>query len=134
MQYDVGLRPGTSVSGYITSVNNALGQNSPWAAMPAHGAKFYSFAADLIGMLALMVEVAGSMSGPIELARLDPRHERGPLVWSELEHRPVSVLAVPDAHLAVRQACHLDAVAIAEAEAGLLPLGHCAAPDWAALG
>jgi len=92
MQYDVGLRPGTSVSGYTASVNSALGANSPWAAMQANSAKFYSIAADLIGMLALMVAVAAGLGvlNTVLMTTRDRVHDLG--VFKALGMRPAQVL------------------------------------------
>jgi len=59
-QWDVGLRPGTSTGGYVRAVNDALGANSPWGATTQKdGGKFYTVAVGLVGLLALMVAVAG---------------------------------------------------------------------------
>lgn len=93
-QYDVGLRPGTSVSGYIASVNNALGQDSPWAATPPQGGQFYSVAADLIGMLALMVAIAAGLGvlNTVLMTTRDRVHDLG--VFKALGMRPSQLLTM----------------------------------------
>jgi putative ABC transport system permease protein len=93
-QYDVGLRPGTSVNAYISGVNEALGQRSPWAAIPGRGAPFYSIAADLIGMLALMVAVAAGL-GVLNTVLMSTRervHDLG--VFKALGMRPAQLLTM----------------------------------------
>jgi putative ABC transport system permease protein len=93
-QYDVGLRPGTSAEGYINSVNNALGQHSPWTATPPGGGKFYSIAAGLIGMLALMVAIAAGL-GVLNTVLMTTRervHDLG--VFKALGMRPGQLLTM----------------------------------------
>jgi putative ABC transport system permease protein len=94
MQYDVGLRPGTTVSGYMASVNSALGQQSPWAAAPANSAKFYSLAAGLIGMLALMVAAAAGLGvlNTVLMTTHDRVHDLG--VFKALGMRPAQMLTM----------------------------------------
>jgi putative ABC transport system permease protein len=93
-QYDVGLRPGTSVSGYVASVNNALGQRSPWAAGPAQGGQFYVIASALIGMLALMVAIAAGLGvlNTVLMTTRDRVHDLG--VFKALGMRPAQVLVM----------------------------------------
>jgi putative ABC transport system permease protein len=93
-QYDVGLRPGTSASAYISAVNNALGQRSPWAAMAPEGGQFYSIASALIGMLALMVAVAAGL-GVLNTVLMSTRervHDLG--VFKALGMRPAQLLTM----------------------------------------
>ena len=92
MQYDVGLRPGTSVSGYVTSLNNALGQRSPWSAGPVQGAQFYVIASALIGMLALMVAIAAGLGvlNTVLMTTRDRVHDLG--VFKALGMRPAQLL------------------------------------------
>jgi putative ABC transport system permease protein len=94
MQYDVGLRPGTSVSGYIASLNTALGQRSPWAAGPVQGAKFYAIASALIGMLALMVAIAAGLGvlNTVLMTTRDRVHDLG--VFKALGMRPAQLLTM----------------------------------------
>ena len=94
MQYDVGLRPGTSVSGYIASLNNALGQRSPWAAGPVQGAQFYSIASALVGMLALMVAIAAGLGvlNTVLMTTRDRVHDLG--VFKALGMRPAQLLTM----------------------------------------
>ncbi len=93
-QYDVALRPGTSAEGYINSVNNALGQHSPWSATPAGGGKFYSIAAGLVGMLSLMVAIAAGL-GVLNTVLMTTRervHDLG--VFKALGMRPGQLLTM----------------------------------------
>lgn len=94
MQYDVGLRPGTSVSGYITSVNRALGQDSPWAARTAQGGQFYAIASGLISMLALMVAIAAGLGvlNTVLMTTRDRVHDLG--VFKALGMRPAQLLVM----------------------------------------
>jgi putative ABC transport system permease protein len=93
-QYDVGLRPGTSASGYLTSVNSALGQDSPWAAAPPQSGQFYSIAAALIGMLAVMVAIAAGLGvlNTVLMTTRDRVHDLG--VFKALGMRPAQLLTM----------------------------------------
>jgi putative ABC transport system permease protein len=93
-QYDVGLRPGTNVNAYISGVNDALGQRSPWAATPPGGGQFYSIASALIGMLALMVAIAAGL-GVLNTVLMSTRervHDLG--VFKALGMRPAQLLTM----------------------------------------
>jgi putative ABC transport system permease protein len=92
--YDVGLRPGTNVSSYMTSVDNALGQSSPWAASPPPDAQFYSIAAGLIGLLAVMVAVAAGLGvlNTVLMTTRDRVHDLG--VFKALGMRPAQLLTM----------------------------------------
>ena len=59
-QYDIGLRPGTSATRYIQTVNRTLGTNSAWQATPPDGGQFYSIA---IGAVALNTATIRAMAG-----------------------------------------------------------------------
>jgi putative ABC transport system permease protein len=93
-QYDVGLRPGISAGSYIDAVNSALGQHSPWAATPPQGGKFYSIAAGLIGMLALMVAIAAGLGvlNTVLMTTRDRVHDLG--VFKALGMRPAQLLTM----------------------------------------
>jgi putative ABC transport system permease protein len=93
-QYDVGLRTGTSAGSYIDAVNKALGQNSPWAATPPEGGKFYTLAAELIGLLALMVAIAAGLGvlNTVLMTTRDRVHDLG--VFKALGMRPAQLLTM----------------------------------------
>ena len=59
--YDVGLASGANTSVYIQGLNDALGPNSPWSAGTPHGSQFYSLAAGLIALLAIMVAIGAGL-------------------------------------------------------------------------
>jgi putative ABC transport system permease protein len=93
-QYDVGLRPVTSVAGYIQAVNARLGSNSPWQATTADSGKFYSIASSLVGLLALMVAVAAGLGvlNTVLMTTRDRVHDLG--VFKALGMRPGQVLTM----------------------------------------
>ena len=91
-QWDVGLRPGTSASGYVQAVNNALG-NNPWqATTQKEGGKFYTIAVGLVGVLALMVAVAAGLGvlNTVLMTTRDRVHDLG--IFKALGMRPGQVL------------------------------------------
>ena len=93
-QYDVGLRPGTSATGYIQTVNRALGTNSAWQATPPDGGQFYSIAIGLVGLLALMVAVAAGLGvlNTVLMTTRDRVHDLG--IFKALGMRPGQVLTM----------------------------------------
>jgi putative ABC transport system permease protein len=95
LQWDVGLRPGTSTSGYVQSVNGALGGNSPWAATTQKGGtKFYTVAVGLVGLLALMVAVAAGLGvlNTVLMTTRDRVHDLG--IFKALGMRPGQLLTM----------------------------------------
>jgi putative ABC transport system permease protein len=94
MQWDVGLKPGTNATAYMASVNSALGQNSPWAASPPQGVPFFAIAADLIGMLAVMVAIAAGLGvlNTVLMTTRDRVHDLG--VFKALGMRPAQLLTM----------------------------------------
>jgi putative ABC transport system permease protein len=93
-QYDVGLRPGTSVAGYIQAVNARLGPDSPWQATTPDSGKFYSIASGLVGLLALMVAVAAGLGvlNTVLMTTRDRVHDLG--VFKALGMRPGQTLTM----------------------------------------
>jgi putative ABC transport system permease protein len=93
-QTDVGLRPGTSPAAYMSSVNNALGSQSPFTATGPDGGKFYSIASELIGLLSLMVAIAAGLGvlNTVLMTTRDRIHDLG--VFKSLGMRPGQVLTM----------------------------------------
>ncbi|MFZ0755950.1 MAG: ABC transporter permease, partial [Trebonia sp.] len=93
-QTDVGLRPGTSPAAYMSSVNNALGSQSPFTATGPDGGKFYSIASELIGLLSLMVAIAAGLGvlNTVLMTTRDRVHDLG--VFKSLGMRPSQVLTM----------------------------------------
>jgi len=94
-QWDVGLRPGTSVAAYDQAVNSALGSQNPWAATPAQGGgNFYTLAIGLIGLLALMVAIAAGLGvlNTVLMTTRDRVHDLG--VFKVLGMRPGQMLTM----------------------------------------
>jgi putative ABC transport system permease protein len=94
-EYYIGLRPGTSTSGYIEAVNAGLGSNSPYLATTQHGGgKFYSIASALISLLALMVAVAAGLGvlNTVLMTTRDRVHDLG--IFKALGMRPGQVLVM----------------------------------------
>jgi putative ABC transport system permease protein len=93
-QYDVGLRPGTSATGYIQTVNRALGTNSAWQATPPDGGQFYSIAIGLVGLLALMVAAAAGLGvlNTVLMTTRDRVHDLG--ILKALGMRPGQMLTM----------------------------------------
>jgi putative ABC transport system permease protein len=94
-EFYVGLRPGTSTSAYIRSVNASLGPGSPWAATTQHdGGKFYSIASALIALLALMVAVAAALGvlNTVLMTTRDRVHDLG--IFKALGMRPGQMLVM----------------------------------------
>jgi putative ABC transport system permease protein len=94
-QWDIGLRPGTSSAGYVQAVNNALGANSPWqATTQKEGSKFYTIAASLVGVLALMVAVAAGL-GVLNTVLMTTRDRVNDLgIFKALGMRPGQMLTM----------------------------------------
>jgi putative ABC transport system permease protein len=95
LQWDVGLRPGTSTSEYVNAVDNALGANSPWGATDQeHGGKFYTIAIGLVGLLALMVAVAAGLGvlNTVLMTTRDRVHDLG--IFKALGMRPGQLLTM----------------------------------------
>jgi putative ABC transport system permease protein len=94
-QWNVGLKPGTSASGYIQAVNSVLGTSSPWAAITAeHGGQFYVIAIALIGLLSLMVAVAAGLGvlNTVLMTTRDRVHDLG--IFKALGMRPGQVVTM----------------------------------------
>jgi putative ABC transport system permease protein len=90
----VGLRPGTDASGYIQSVNRALGANSPWLAAPPDGGRFYTIATSLVDLLSLMVAVAAGLGvlNTVLMSTRDRVHDLG--IFKALGMRPGQMLTM----------------------------------------
>jgi putative ABC transport system permease protein len=93
-EYYVGLRPGTSASGYIQAVNARLGSGSPWGATGPDGGQFYQIASALIGLLALMVAVAAGLGvlNTVLMTTRDRVHDLG--IFKALGMRPGQLLTM----------------------------------------
>jgi putative ABC transport system permease protein len=94
-QWDVGLRPGTSATGYAQAVNAALPANSPFAATTQkEGGKFYTIAVGLVGLLALMVALAAGLGvlNTVLMTTRDRVHDLG--IFKALGMRPGQVLTM----------------------------------------
>jgi putative ABC transport system permease protein len=95
LQWDVGLRPGTSTSGYVRAVNNALGSSSPWAATTQKdGGQFYTLAISLVGLLALMVAIAAGLGvlNTVLMTTRDRVHDLG--IFKAVGMRPGQLLTM----------------------------------------
>jgi putative ABC transport system permease protein len=93
--YDVALRPGTSVPAYVQAVNRVLGASSPWQATTEHGGgQFYTIASGLVGLLALMVAIAAGLGvlNTVLMTTRDRIHDLG--VFKALGMRPGQVLVM----------------------------------------
>jgi putative ABC transport system permease protein len=92
--YDVGLKPGTSSTGYIRAVNRALGSGGGWQAFPPGGGQFYKVASDLAGLLALMVAIAAGLGvlNTVLMTTRDRVHDLG--VYKALGMRPRQLLVM----------------------------------------
>jgi putative ABC transport system permease protein len=94
MQWDVGLRPGTSPAAYIKAVNRALGDRSPWAATTPDIGNFYPIATSLVGLLALMVAIAAGL-GVLNTVLMTTRDRAGDLgIFKALGMRPGQLLTM----------------------------------------
>jgi putative ABC transport system permease protein len=93
-EYYVGLRPGTTASGYIQAVNAGLGSRSPWAATGPQGGQFYQVASALIGLLALMVAIAAGLGvlNTVLMTSRDRVHDLG--IFKALGMRPGQMLTM----------------------------------------
>jgi putative ABC transport system permease protein len=90
----VGLRPGTSLSGYLQSVNRALGGGDPWQATRPDTGKFYTIATGLIDLLAVMVAIAAGLGvlNTVLMSTRDRVHDLG--VFKALGMRPGQMLTM----------------------------------------
>jgi putative ABC transport system permease protein len=93
-QWNIGLKPGTSASGYIQAVNAKLGASSPFVAWPPGGGQFYVIAIALIGLLSLMVAVAAGLGvlNTVLMTTRDRVHDLG--VFKALGMRPGQVMVM----------------------------------------
>lgn len=94
-QYDVGLKSGTSVTGYVQALNARLGGDSVWYAQgPAGGDGFYTIALALIGLLALMVAVAAGLGvlNTVLMTTREKVHDMG--IFKTLGMRPGQTLTM----------------------------------------
>jgi putative ABC transport system permease protein len=78
-QYDIQLRPGTSVNAYANALNQALGRNSPFAAGSGSTGQFFVIAESLIAILTLMVAIAAALGvlNTVLLSTRDRVHDLG---------------------------------------------------------
>jgi putative ABC transport system permease protein len=93
--WNIGVKPGTSASAYIASLNKALGNSSPWAAFGQQGGgQFFTIASALIGLLALMVAVASGLGvlNTVLMTTRDKVHDLG--IFKAIGMRPGQVLAM----------------------------------------
>jgi putative ABC transport system permease protein len=76
-QYDVGLRPGVSSSGYVSALNTALG--SQYFASGPNDGQFYLIADSLIALLTLMMAVVAGLGvfNTVLLGTRDRVHDLG---------------------------------------------------------
>jgi putative ABC transport system permease protein len=94
-QYDVGLRSGTGVTGYLEGLNAKLGAGSVWYAQgQKNGGGFYTIALALIGLLALMVAVAAGLGvlNTVLMTTRDKVHDMG--IFKSLGMRPGQTLTM----------------------------------------
>jgi putative ABC transport system permease protein len=94
-QWNIGLKPGTSVGSYIAGVNKALGSSSPWAAGGQQGGgQFFTIASALIGLLSLMVAIASGLGvlNTVLMTTRDKVHDLG--IFKSLGMRPGQVLTM----------------------------------------
>jgi putative ABC transport system permease protein len=94
-QWNIGLRPGTSMSAYISGVNKTLGSSSPWAAVSQQGGgQFFSIASALIALLSLMVAIASGLGvlNTVLMTTRDKVHDLG--IFKAIGMRPGQVLAM----------------------------------------
>jgi putative ABC transport system permease protein len=95
IRFDVGLRPGTSASGYVRAVNHALGSRNPWQATTQdNDGQFYVIASGLVGLLALMVAIAAGL-GVLNTVLMTTRDRASDLAtFKALGMRPGQVLTM----------------------------------------
>jgi putative ABC transport system permease protein len=94
-QWNVGLKPGTTVAAYSQGVNARLGSDSPFLAGPANGGgQFYVIAIGLIGLLSLMVAVAAGLGvlNTVLMTTRDRVHDLG--IFKSLGMRPGQVVVM----------------------------------------
>jgi putative ABC transport system permease protein len=100
--YEVGLRSGFSADAYVQAVNRTLGSRNPWqATAQPGGARFYTIASNLVGLLALMVAIAAGLGvlNTVLMTTRDRVHDLG--VFKALGMRPGQVLAMVTGWIAV---------------------------------
>ncbi|HEY7277557.1 MAG TPA: FtsX-like permease family protein [Trebonia sp.] len=92
-QWNIGLKPGTTVAAYSQAVNARLGNGNPFMAGPTgDNGKFYDVAIDLIGLLSLMVAVAAGLGvlNTVLMTTRDRVHDLG--IFKALGMRPGQVV------------------------------------------
>jgi putative ABC transport system permease protein len=92
-QWNIGLKPGTTVAAYSQAVNAKLGSNSPFLAGDSNGGgKFYVIAIGLIGLLSLMVAIAAGLGvlNTVLMTTRDRIHDLG--IFKALGMRPGQVV------------------------------------------
>ena len=95
LQWDIGLRPGTSAASYVQALNARLGANDPWqATTQKDGGQFYTIAVGLVGLLALMVAVAAGLGvlNTVLMTTRDRVHDLG--IFKALGMRPGQMLTM----------------------------------------
>lgn len=92
--YDVGLASGANTSVYIQGLNDALGPNSPWSAGTPHGSQFYSLAAGLIALLAIMVAIGAGLGvlNTVLMGTKDRVHDLG--IFKVIGMRPGQIVTM----------------------------------------
>jgi putative ABC transport system permease protein len=100
-QWNIGLKPGTSVTAYTQAVNDKIGGTatangtSVFLAVPTrHGDQFYTIASSLIGLLSLMVAIAAGLGvlNTVLMTTRDRVHDLG--VFKSLGMRPGQVVVM----------------------------------------
>jgi putative ABC transport system permease protein len=93
-QWNIGLKPGTTVDACTRAVSRALGSGSPFIAGPPGGGQFYVIASALIGLLSLMVAIAAGLGvlNTVLMTTRDRVHDLG--VFKALGMRPGQVLVM----------------------------------------
>jgi putative ABC transport system permease protein len=91
-QYNIGLKPGTTPGDFMRAVDDRLGSDGPFQAVPPGGGKFYAIAIGLIGMLSLMVAVAAGLGvlNTVLMTTRDRVHDLG--IFKALGMRPRQVM------------------------------------------
>jgi putative ABC transport system permease protein len=91
-QWNIGLKPGTPPGEFMRAVDDRLGSNSPFGAVPPGGGKFYEIAIGLIGVLSLMVAVAAGLGvlNTVLMTTRDRIHDLG--IFKALGMRPGQVV------------------------------------------
>jgi putative ABC transport system permease protein len=93
-QWNIGLKPGISATGYTQALNARLGPNGPFSAGGPDGGQFYVLAIGLIGLLSLMVAVAAALGvlNTVLMTTRDRVHDLG--IFKSLGMRPGQVLVM----------------------------------------